>query len=100
MSTINSSSTLAQVQAAYDDNASYDQDNDPGKAKAFLTACRILLSRLPHSTSMGMDHTQLNTDLIAQQMQDARNWLAVNDTASSSPSGPRSTRTSFENFRA
>ena len=47
MSTLTSASTLAQVQAAYADNASYVEDNSVAKCRAFITACTILLLKLP-----------------------------------------------------
>lgn len=47
MPSLTSASTLAQVEASYDDNASYAEDASVAKAKAFVTACRILLRRLP-----------------------------------------------------
>ena len=34
MSTLSSTSTLAQIEAAYADNASYAEDNSPAKARA------------------------------------------------------------------
>ena len=47
MSTLTSASTLAQVKAAYADNASYVEDNSVAKCRAFITACTILLLNLP-----------------------------------------------------
>ena len=46
MSTLSSSSTTAQIEAAYDDNASYEEDGSATKAAAFITACRLLIRRL------------------------------------------------------
>ena len=54
MSTLNGSSTLAQVQAAYDDNASYAEDSSVSKCRAFLTACRILLRQTRSSSSWSL----------------------------------------------
>ena len=42
MSTLDSTSTLGQVESAYADNASYAEDNSVDKARAFVTACRLL----------------------------------------------------------
>ena len=53
MATLNSRSTDAEVLAAYDDNASYEEDGNRGKANAFITACRILRNRLPLSAGRG-----------------------------------------------
>ena len=43
MATLNASSTDAEVWAAYDENASYQEDDSTAKALAFITAGRILL---------------------------------------------------------
>ena len=53
MSTLSSSSTLQEVLDAYVDNASYEEDSDVAKAKAFITACRILNEQRPLETSHG-----------------------------------------------
>jgi hypothetical protein len=53
MGTLTAASTLAQVEASYDNNASYAEDNSPTKAKAFVTACRFLLRRLPAEGDAG-----------------------------------------------
>src|SRR5688500_6874875 len=100
MSTINSTSTLAQVQAAYDDNASYAEDASVAKCRAFLTACRILLRRMPAQTGTREAQLQLNPGLIQKEMQAAQAWLEAHDTGpTSTAAGPRVTRVSFENFR-
>lgn len=49
---LNSASTDAQVEAAYDDNASYLETNSRDMAAAFVTACRILLRRRAQSYSI------------------------------------------------
>ena len=59
MSALSSSSTLVQVENAYDDNASYAEDESVAKCRAFLTACRILLRRMPAQTGAAGDAGQL-----------------------------------------
>lgn len=67
MATLNSSSTDAEVWAAYDDNASYEEDGSRAKALAFLTACRILRRRLPISGSRdGQSISRESLDAEAQ----------------------------------
>lgn len=95
MSSINSSSTLAQVQAAYDDNASYAEDNDVSKARAFLTACRILMRRTPRESGTREGHMTLSVDLLKDQITDVQGWLAANDP---SLTGPVVTNVNFQNF--
>lgn len=99
MSTLSSTSTLAQIEAAYVDNASYAEDASVTKAKAFITACRILLLKLPKEAGTRDSRTAFNSDLIQREMETAQEWVSANDTASSPSGGPVVTRTSFELFR-
>lgn len=100
MSTITSASTLADVQAAYVDNASYAEDGDVAKAKAFLTASRVLLLKMPAEAGSREGNMRLNPELIQKEMGEARTWLAANDTpVTASVAGGSVTRASFRNFR-
>ena len=72
MSTLSSSSTLAQVQDAYVDNASYAEDASVAKAKAFVTACRILLLKLPAEAGTRESHVRLNPAEIAREIREAQ----------------------------
>jgi hypothetical protein len=101
MSYVNSSSSLAQVQAAYDDNASYDVERDPAKARAFITAARILVNRIPRETSTPQAQLRTAIDLINEQIKSATDWLAANDTAGSATNvnGPACKRLDFRNSR-
>lgn len=77
MSALSSSSTLAEVQAAYDDNAAYAEDDSAAMAAEFVTACRILLRRLPKSVMRGAsDQVALEPEMIRQEMVAAQRWLA------------------------
>jgi hypothetical protein len=76
MSTLSSASTNAQVWAAYDDNASYEEDASRSKALAFITACRFILRRRPASTGRG--EQSVSFESIKDEMQTARDWLAAN----------------------
>lgn len=80
MSTLTSSSTLAQIKAAYVDNASYAEDNSPAKARAFITACRILLLKLPRSAEGpgGGERVELEPRIIQDEANRAHRWLALN----------------------
>lgn len=96
MSTINSSSTLDQVKAAYDDNCSYQEDNDATKCAAFITACTMLLRRLPLEASKEGQTLRLQLDLLKQELRQARAWLA---TSSASAAGGGVLFSDFSNFR-
>jgi len=79
MSTLNGSSTLAQVETSYDDNASYLEDNSTDKAAALITAGRILLRRLPSSSAKGSNALTFRLDLIRQEMMQATEYLLAHD---------------------
>ena len=97
MSTLSSSSTDAEVKAAYDDNASYGEDDSTAKAAIFITACRMLLRRMPkvaiHGGKLDAREIQQDLQLIADQMTAAQQWSAARNTAG------QVKRLSFENFR-
>jgi hypothetical protein len=86
MSTLSGSSTISEVWAAYDDNASYEEDGSAAKCAAFITACRILLRRQPSRSAKtggaggGGSDVQFDPALIAAELERARKWRAVNRT--------------------
>jgi hypothetical protein len=98
---ISSTSTFAEVEAAYDDNASYAEEASPTKARAFITAATILLRRMPEASGTREANFQYRMDLIEKQIQQARDWLAANDNSSSSANtrGPGVKRLDFRNSR-
>ena len=81
MAALSSSSTDAQVWAAYDDNAAYDVDESVSKAEAFIEACRILLRRRPNQVSVDGTSTTFEAGAIQEALNDARKWLATNNTS-------------------
>jgi hypothetical protein len=94
MATLTSSSTTAEVKAAYDDNAGYAEDDSAGAATTFITACRILLRRLPKSVMRGSsDQLTLELELIHKEMLAAQRWLSGKRTGG----GVR--HPDFSNFR-
>ena len=85
MSTLSSTSTNDEVWAAYDDNASYEEDADRAKALAFITACRILIRRKPkrmYADGKGADFDEVG---IREEMKAARAFVTRNP-ASTTPS--------------
>lgn len=76
--------TLATAQAAYLDNADYDEDTSVAKAKAFRTACRQLFVLLPTSAMRGAGGNQqtfgFHIEEVRTALQACEAWLAVNDT--------------------
>ena len=80
MSTLDSTSTDAEVFAAYEDNASYLEDDSATKAAAFITACTFLLRRMAKSAGEGPANVTLSPELIEKQLEEAKVWLAANST--------------------
>jgi len=93
MSTLSSSSTDAEVWAAYDDNASYQEDSSRTQALLFQTACRILARRLP--LSGGRDGQSFSRESLREEAQAAQAWLNANPGSS----GAGSSRVRFGDFR-
>ena len=88
MSTLSSSSTDSEVWAAFDDNASYEEDGSRTKALAFLTACRILLRRRPKRMRQeGFGESEFDEVAIRQEMRAAQSWLARHPASSDTGAG-------------
>jgi hypothetical protein len=83
---VDSSSTLAEVEAAYDDNASYRDTANITMARAFTQACRILVRRYVSGIAVDGASTSRNVDLIKQQLSEAEAWLDGADPARSGAS--------------
>jgi hypothetical protein len=73
MATLSSNSTDAEVWAAYDDNASYEEDASRAKALSFVTACRILRRRLPLSAGRGPQ--TVTREWLDAEISAAKAWL-------------------------
>ena len=97
MSSLTGNSTLAEVNAAYDDNSSYVEDNSTTKCRAFITAVRILLRRTPSSMQKASNQLGYNVQVLKEELRDAMEWLMARD-ASFRP-GPDVTVADFRNFR-
>jgi hypothetical protein len=89
LSSLNGDSTDAQVWAAYDDNASYEEDGSLTKAKAFITACRILLRRLPKRQKSGGAEIETDPTRLSKEMEEAKQWVASNPSSSAAAGSVR-----------
>jgi len=103
MSTLGSASSIEDLQAAYDDNASYEEDGDAAKARVFLTACRILARRLAARVQKGDGSVALDARKFEEQAEEARRWLAVHGGTKTpdgtSGAGAGYTYIGFQGFR-
>lgn len=69
MSTLTSASTDAIVKAALEDNASFLEDASAAKAKAYITAALIWLSRKPTSMTRAGNSIALSHEHVYRTMQ-------------------------------
>jgi molybdopterin biosynthesis enzyme MoaB len=98
MSSLTSTSTYAEVKAAYYDNASYEEDVSVTKAAAFITACRFLLQQDPKKAGWrDSATTEWDPEVLERQMAEARDWKAAQATVTTG--GPGVTYADFTNFR-
>jgi hypothetical protein len=96
MATLTSASTLDEIKAAYDDNASYSEDGSLAKAKAFVTACRLLLRRTPRRVALGgpaSEEIEMEPKLLEGQITEAKRWIA------NLPAGESVSYADFQDFR-
>ena len=92
-STLDSTSTLDEVKAAYRDNASYREDGSRTKALAFNTACIFLADKTPLSASR--DGQSTTKESLLEQQRKVEEWLVANPGSS----GSGSTRVRFGDFQ-
>lgn len=78
---VDSSSTLAEVQAAFDDNALYDVNGSVAQAQAYIAAGRILLRRVPTESGRGSARLRYELKYIADEVRRAMLWLVGNDSS-------------------
>lgn len=72
---LTSASTLDEIKAAYIDNAAYAELDSTSMARSFVTACRVLLLKLPKQTSKDNANAQFNPDLIRQELVAAQQFI-------------------------
>jgi len=96
MATVSSTTTNAELWAAYDDNASYEEDGSRTKALAFKTCCMILLRRRPNMATRG--EQQMSFESIKLQLEDVSAWLEAHPS-SSGETGHRTRYFAMENYR-
>ena len=77
---ITSASSVADLEAAFIDNADYEAQASIEKAQTFVQACRRLLLRRPsaakRSTGVGSFSAQWNTEALKSELDRALQWLS------------------------
>ena len=95
MSTITSSSTIEDINAAFLDNVSYQEDGSVAKCRAFITAALALLIHRPKFIGNGPQQIAFDPVQLRKEIETARQWQANSIAA-----GNRNTRHfSLEGFR-
>ncbi len=99
---LTSSSTLSEVQAQYEDNASYDLNASVAECKLFIQAARILIRRTIDESAHGSTRMRESVSRLENELKKAEAWLAANGggadgTLSASRDNVR--YFSLENFR-
>ena len=79
---IDSTSSLADVKAAYYDNAAYDVDGSMQEAQTFLAACRQLLVRLAKRAATGSraEEVEIDPGVLERQMNECKRWIFAQNT--------------------
>jgi hypothetical protein len=76
---LSSASTLDQIKQVYDDNSAYYELQSTSYAQAFVTACIMLLRRIPkHSKTAAGAELDLDPELIKAELAAAKKFLAAN----------------------
>lgn len=99
---LTSSSTLAEAQAQYDDNVSYDLNRSVSSCKLFIEACRILLRRMVDETQgAGGARVRQERAVIQSELAAATRWWMSSDPNAGALSGASNgvKELSFEEFR-
>lgn len=90
MSSLSSSSTLKEILDAYADNASYEEDGDLAKCRAFITACRILSEQRPveHAHGgRGAESIRFDPEQLPNEIKAARQFIAARAGAAQGGAG-------------
>ena len=99
MASVTSSSTVAEIEAAYIDNGSYVEDQSVTKCRAFITAARALLIRLPSTATKGANTLSFNLENLKDELNAAQSWLEARDTSGDDLPGPAITYAHFRSSR-
>lgn len=78
MATLDSSSTTAEIAAAYLDNAGYFEDASVTMAKAFVTACTAMLTRGITVLEHGGERMEFSPRDLRAMIDDAKAFTVSN----------------------
>jgi len=75
MATIDSTSTVAEITAAYLDNCGYYEDGSPTMAKVFVTACEAMLQRGIAQINDGEQLLRFSTESLEKAIERAKSFV-------------------------
>lgn len=78
MSTINSTSTDADIRAAYLDNCTYSEDGSVDKAKAFVSACRAMIVRGITVIDQAGERLEMSPPALQREITEANRFVGLN----------------------
>lgn len=87
---LDSTSTLAEIQAEYLDNMSYEREGSTTKARLFIEACMALALRTPKRTSHGGgggSELEIDTAVLQSERDKAERWLSSHKTVATGGAG-------------
>lgn len=99
MASVTSSSTVAEIEAAFVDNGSYVEDQSVSKCRAFITAARALLIKLPTTATKGANTLSFRVESVQKELERAQSWLEARDTTGDDLPGPGNTYADFRSSR-
>lgn len=100
MAFVDSNSTMAQVEDAFEDTAQYDVGGGLVMAQEHLVACRVLLRRLSQTMKRGDLEVQKRIESIEQEMVAVRKWVVANTAPTTATAGRGAVRyPDFSGFR-
>ena len=77
MATLDSTTSTADVRAAFDDNSGYEASNSLSMAQTFLQACIILSNRVPKrsvSGGRGAEEFEIAPEILENRLREVRTW--------------------------
>ena len=97
---LTSTSTLAEVKAAYRDNLDYDTSASLSKCVAFIQAARFWITYIVDEVASGDQRVRDNYQKLQDELKKAEQWRAANDSTAQTAGHAGSVRhASIEDFR-
>jgi len=97
MATITSSSTTADIAAAYLDNCGYYEDSDADMARRFVTVLTAMLSRGMTAFQNGEQRMEFSPRDLREMIREARQFVAANSSPADGGAGV--TYCDMQNYR-